>query len=227
MRRWFALSAICHGCVLVALALWPRATTRVERSVVFECEGGPEPASEILPPEPDPPEPRRELMPDVWAEESDPEDAELSEQVFDEPLKPTVRLQSSAIDARQLTVRLKRWRPRTLNKPESIASVAPRSPIVRGPTRAACPLGKPATISYPRRARRRGLEGTVVLRLLVDRTGSVQRVEIERSSGHATLDDAARKGIARWHFAPALRNGIAVTSWVERSVCFQLTAKQP
>lgn len=50
---------------------------------------------------------------------------------------------------------------------------------------------------YPERARQRGLEGTVWLRARVSRRGVVLRSEIERSSGHALLDDAAVRLVAR------------------------------
>lgn len=64
---------------------------------------------------------------------------------------------------------------------------------------------------YPRDALREGLEGTVVLRLLVDVDGRPIDVVVERSSGHRVLDAAARRHVlAKWTFRPAIRNGRAV-----------------
>jgi len=59
------------------------------------------------------------------------------------------------VDVRHLTIRIKRP-PRAAPAPEAeaVANVAPRPPLVSGPTREASPAGKPAPISYPRRARR-------------------------------------------------------------------------
>lgn len=50
---------------------------------------------------------------------------------------------------------------------------------------------------YPEQARRNGIEGTVWLRARVSRQGDVLRTEVERSSGHDPLDDAAARLIAR------------------------------
>ena len=45
--------------------------------------------------------------------------------------------------------------------------------------------------SYPYLARQRGIEGTVAIRFTADRSGHVQAVDIVRSGGSATLDNAA------------------------------------
>lgn len=65
--------------------------------------------------------------------------------------------------------------------------------------------------TYPREALMGGIEGTVVLKVLVDVDGKPISVEIERSSGNRKLDDAARRQVLRkWMFRPAIRNGQAV-----------------
>ncbi len=62
--------------------------------------------------------------------------------------------------------------------------------------------------SYPRDALRDGLEGTVLLRVLVDEQGRPLEVHVERSSGHRLLDRAAREQVLRrWAFMPAQRGG--------------------
>src|SRR5690606_32454384 len=56
---------------------------------------------------------------------------------------------------------------------------------------------------YPAVAMRRGLEGTVVLRVMIDASGVPEAVRIERSSGHRELDRAAREHVlAAWRFHP-------------------------
>jgi protein TonB len=61
---------------------------------------------------------------------------------------------------------------------------------------------------YPRDALRAGLQGTVLLQVLVDVDGRPLRVEIQKSSGHHELDDAARKFVLRhWTFRPATVDG--------------------
>lgn len=78
--------------------------------------------------------------------------------------------------------------------------------------------------SYPPEALARGLEGTVMLRVLVDVDGSPLSVEIERSSGHRKLDDAARRQVLRkWTFRPAIRDGQAIQVYGIVPVSFTLT----
>lgn len=78
--------------------------------------------------------------------------------------------------------------------------------------------------SYPPEALARALEGTVTLRVLVDVDGSPLSVEIERSSGHRKLDDAARRQVLRkWKFKPAIRDGQAIQVYGIVPVSFTLT----
>lgn len=64
---------------------------------------------------------------------------------------------------------------------------------------------------YPRDAVRRGLEGTVMLRVLVDVDGRPLDVQVHRSSGHAILDrEAQRQVLRQWTFQPATKDGHAV-----------------
>lgn len=64
---------------------------------------------------------------------------------------------------------------------------------------------------YPREAVMAGMQGTVLLRVLVDVDGRPLRVEVERSSGHRVLDEAARRFVLkRWSFRPAMQGGRAV-----------------
>lgn len=75
---------------------------------------------------------------------------------------------------------------------------------------------------YPPAARRRGIEGTVVLRVLVAADGRVLSVEIARSSGSEALDAAARETIGRWRFRPAMRGGEAIAAAASVPVQFSL-----
>jgi len=65
--------------------------------------------------------------------------------------------------------------------------------------------------SYPREALMAGVEGTVVLKVLVNVDGTPLEVEIQRSSGNRRLDDAAKRQVLRkWKFRPAIREGRAI-----------------
>ena len=77
---------------------------------------------------------------------------------------------------------------------------------------------------YPRDMLLDGKEGTVVLKVLVDVDGKPLSVEIERSSGHRRLDDAARRQVLRkWMFRPAIRDGQAVQVYGIVPVSFSLS----
>jgi protein TonB len=75
---------------------------------------------------------------------------------------------------------------------------------------------------YPAAARRRNLEGTVLLEVLVDRHGRAAQVRISRSCGHDLLDRGALKSVQQWRFAPARRMGQPQEMWVQVPVRFQL-----
>lgn len=64
---------------------------------------------------------------------------------------------------------------------------------------------------YPSEAMRAGLEGTVLLRVLVGIDGRPVAVTVERSSGHRMLDVAARRAVlGKWRFKAAMQDGQAV-----------------
>jgi protein TonB len=75
---------------------------------------------------------------------------------------------------------------------------------------------------YPMSARRRGEQGTVLLKVLVTREGSAGSVSIDRSSGSAALDDAALDAVRKWRFVPATRAGQPVEAWHLVPIVFKL-----
>lgn len=75
---------------------------------------------------------------------------------------------------------------------------------------------------YPRSARERSQEGTVVVAVDVLPSGRAGRVHVARSSGHAALDDAAVTAIRQWVFRPGSRLGQPIALWVEIPVTFRL-----
>jgi protein TonB len=76
-------------------------------------------------------------------------------------------------------------------------------------------------IPYPEEARSRGLEGTVVLSVLVDETGKVRSVKVLSGPGGG-LDHAAARAVERFRFAPATRKGQAVATEIRYSYTFLL-----
>lgn len=62
---------------------------------------------------------------------------------------------------------------------------------------------------YPRESQRKREHGTVVLRVLVDTVGRPAQIQVERSSGYARLDTAAREAVEKFLFRPYEVNGVA------------------
>lgn len=76
--------------------------------------------------------------------------------------------------------------------------------------------------SYPAALRERGIEGSVTLRVKVDAEGRPADVQLLAGSGWRLFDDAALQRVRGCRFIPALRDGLAVDSWVEFPVRFAL-----
>jgi periplasmic protein TonB len=74
---------------------------------------------------------------------------------------------------------------------------------------------------YTEDARRRNVEGEVVLEIVVRRDGTVGDVKIVQRLG-AGLDDRAVQAVRQWRFAPARRMGSPVDVIVEVAVEFKL-----
>lgn len=76
--------------------------------------------------------------------------------------------------------------------------------------------------SYPRLSRRLGEQGTVVLHVLISADGRAEKAEVQASSGHPRLDEAALAAIQRWRFVPGQRNGVAQAMWFKVPLRFVL-----
>jgi protein TonB len=75
---------------------------------------------------------------------------------------------------------------------------------------------------YPAAARRLRQEGVVLLAVEVSAEGRPTAVSVARSSGVASLDEAAVRGVRRWRFDPARTAGLPVASRVEVPIRFRL-----
>lgn len=76
---------------------------------------------------------------------------------------------------------------------------------------------------YPLNELRNGVQGTVVLRVLVDIDGKPIDVSIETSSGNRNLDRTALQHVLKtWRFKPAMQNGQAVQAYGLVPIAFSL-----
>ena len=76
--------------------------------------------------------------------------------------------------------------------------------------------------SYPEEARKKGLEGEVLLRVEVLADGRAGRLELKKSSGHEILDRSAMTTVKEWKFTPANSGNGSVSSWVNIPIRFRL-----
>ena len=114
--------------------------------------------------------------------------------------------------------------------PEPQAAAAPAAPPA--PPAPAAPA-QPRTVSgveyvqppqpdYPPIAKRMGEEGKVMLRVLVSERGRPEKVDVQKSSGYARLDEAARQAALRAVFKPHLEDGRAVAVYALIPINFSI-----
>ena len=103
-------------------------------------------------------------------------------------------------------------------------SATPSTPNTTGPVESARPdhAHNPPP-DYPPLARRFGLSGRVLMRVLVEASGDAKEVHVAGTSGHAILDQAALKSVRGWRFVPARSGAQTFAAWVEFPVRFELT----
>jgi protein TonB len=78
-------------------------------------------------------------------------------------------------------------------------------------------------VDYPPALYDEGIDGTVVLRLFVDETGTIlpESTVVAEGSGYPQLDSAAIAGVAAMQFAPARRAGTPIATAFLQPVHFR------
>ncbi|MEK0159790.1 TonB family protein [Pseudoalteromonas piscicida] len=78
-------------------------------------------------------------------------------------------------------------------------------------------------LGYPLRAKRRGFEGVTIFEIELDQKGEIVNLTLVKSSGHQSLDIAARKNVEQWQFHPVFRDGNAVKALFTVPIKFSLS----
>jgi protein TonB len=159
------------------------------------------------PPPPPPPPPREEPLPDNAVETIAEEMIETEEEPENQTLvaagslvtpPPPVSVPRSAEEEYLPAHKL------------SVLPVFPESEIL-------------AALPYPPIARRSNIEGRVVLDLFIDRTGTIQRIEVLREDPpNRGFGEAARNAFRNIRCEPARANGERVSARVRYPVTFRL-----
>lgn len=127
-------------------------------------------------------------------EPAQPESEEVKEHEFSE-LQPSSGTPSEAKESAQMTTTAPLYDAAYLNNPVP---------------------------EYPSHAKRRKMQGTVKLYVVVTVDGTAKSVEIEESSGFAILDASAKKAVSDWKFVPAKLGSQAVEAHVTVPIDFRL-----
>lgn len=106
---------------------------------------------------------------------------------------------------------------------------APAAPAAAAPSGAATPkvitavqYVRPPHVEYPMASRRLGEQGRVVVRVLIDRNGQAERVELHQPSRYPRLNDAALKAAREALYRPYSENGEPLVVWALVPVLFEL-----
>lgn len=161
--------------------------------------------------------------PDPPSAEPSTEPAHIVEMAQDTPpLLPTIHQLRSAPPTALLAM-LRRPLQRAATSPVKAAPPAAASSAPpRGERRDPVIEHRPKP-QYPTVARRRGYEGTVVLRIEVLADGNVGDIEVRASSGHSMLDRQAERTIReKWRFKPGRIDGSDTTLWIDVPIEFRL-----
>ena len=74
---------------------------------------------------------------------------------------------------------------------------------------------------YPDEARKEGLQGAVLVQIVVERDGSIREAKIAKGLGHG-FDEAALEASRKLRFQPAMQDGIPVSVQLNYEINFQL-----
>ncbi len=75
---------------------------------------------------------------------------------------------------------------------------------------------------YPFGAKRKGIQGKVLIRCLVGISGKGEKFKILKSQPKGVFDDAALAAIQKWRFKPGILGGESVPTWVRIPLTFSL-----
>jgi len=80
-------------------------------------------------------------------------------------------------------------------------------------------------INYPEMARLAGIQGEVIIDVLINKDGIPTEFKVLKSLGKSGCDESTIVGIKRTKFTPAIQNGKPVHFWIKIKVAFSLAKK--
>jgi len=207
-------SVVLHGMLIAASIMLSHSPTRSVCDAPIAFAVTPSLLSQESPPEAVPPPPPCEVQaePDdlepplpvpAVAEIPPPAPAAVcTEPLLDHeppPPSPLAQLARQRVTRRAAPLLAELTAPRELASPPAPTPPSPAPSPARPEVLVPVPGENPSP-DYPAGARRRGVEGTVIVRILVAADGLAADCSILTSSGNALLDDAALRAARRWRF---------------------------
>jgi len=78
-------------------------------------------------------------------------------------------------------------------------------------------------LDYPRGARSQGVQGYVVLSLLISAAGEIEKVQVLEAQPSGIFEESAIQGVRSWRFEPAQYQGRSVKVWARQRIRFDLS----
>lgn len=107
---------------------------------------------------------------------------------------------------------------------------APAASVAAAPSAGATPrvitavqYVRPPHVEYPMASRRLGEQGRVIVRVLIDRNGQADRVELHQPSRYPRLNEAALKAAREALYRPYSENGEPQVVWALVPMLFELS----
>jgi periplasmic protein TonB len=234
----YAVAVLLHLAVLLCIpAFAPPAPVAPEEKKYLEVTlaAAPPPPAEIPPapappppPIPPPPIPPPEPPPPPVEEPPPP----MEEPPPPAPEPPPLPLPPPPPEAMTLpTPAPAPVQPAPAPTPVSVPLAASAAPVSSAPISVAAPPSKYLDViqpsfrtrvepEYPRTALRLHEQGHVTLGLYINELGTLDKVEVVKSSGYPALDDAAAEAMKQSTFHPAYQGAIPVSSHAEITINF-------
>lgn len=180
---------------------------------------------------PQPPVPQPKLKPRKLAEEERPSSADSA---TNEPVThPTVSVEVMYPGGKRRTIYprdaainldLGGSKPRT-SPPAQPAAAATTAANAAEPVSADAPevLSRPSKPVYPRLAEQMKVEGSVILQVNIDKTGTI--VDTQVLSGPPILAAAAEEAVRQWRFRPRYKNGEPIETKAHVVVNFTISTR--
>jgi protein TonB len=78
-------------------------------------------------------------------------------------------------------------------------------------------------VDYPENARKRGITGYVMFKMMIDASGNVQNIKVVESFPKGVFEEKAKTAVKDVRYKPAYYQGEPVDIWVKRKIRFELS----